>query len=289
MSRKATMGGFEGRYTVKGGFMGREIKSFCNLDEMHRIMARNAVVARKEDVLDLPPVTNIVVPVRLEEAEQRAYDELMNHFVTRLASGELATADGFLAQLMKLRQVTSGFVSDDQGRMHRVGQSKAKAIVSIVHDSLLGEKRVVVFCLFVAEIAALASMLARQGTRVEVITGATAPEDRARIRADFGGDSPDRIVLVCQVRTMSIAVNELVTASHAVFGSLSQLRDDFVQARDRLNRTGQKRPVTFWYALGTGPRGGKTADGVILASHQERSDLEAQMLRYVKEYEASDD
>jgi hypothetical protein len=60
------------------------------------------------------------------------------------------------------------------------------------------------------------------------------------------------MILIAQTRTMSLAVNELVTASHAVFGSLSLQRDDMIQARDRLNRIGQTRPVTFWYALAPG-------------------------------------
>lgn len=283
--RKATATGFKGRYAVMGGYMGKEVKSFVNLDEMQRIMSRSAVVARKDDVLDLPPVTDSVVPVRMGEAEQKAYDELMGSFQTFLASGEQVTADGFLAQLMKLRQVTSGLAADDNGRLHRIGDSKARAIESIVHDTLLGEKRVVVFALFTAEIRTLASQLARRGTRIEVITGATPTAERMRIRKEFGSGSPDRIVLITQVRTMSLAVNELVTASHAVFASLSQLRDDFVQAKDRLNRTGQTRPVTFWYALATGKKGGRTVDGVILDSHNERTDLEASVLQYVKEYE----
>ena len=281
---KATYTGFRGRYAVMGGYMGKEVKGFVNLDEMQAIMARNAVVARKEDVLDLPPVTDSIVPVRLSLAEQRAYDEMKQDFETRIDSGELVQADGFLAQLMKLRQVTSGLLPDDNGQMHRIGDSKARTVAEIVNTTLEGEKRVVVFALFVAEIHHLAQVLARKGTRVEVITGETAMAERMRIRQDFGSDGEERIVLVAQVRTMSLGVNELVTASHAVFASQSQLRDDFVQARDRLNRTGQKRPVTFWYALGVNQRGGATIDGVILGSHEQRSDLEAAVLAHVRDH-----
>jgi hypothetical protein len=290
---KATMGGFEGRYAVKGGFMGRQIVRFVNLDEMQAIMARNAVVARKEDVLDLPPVTDAVIPVAMQPAEQKAYDELMADFQTRLATGETVTADGFLAQMMKMRQVTSGFVSDDTGQLRRVGDSKARAIDYTVNETLQSEKRVVVFCVFTAEIEYLRTLLARKGTTVEVITGATPMAERSSIRQRFGSGDPGRIVLVAQVRTMSLAVNELVTASHAVYGSMSQLRDDHIQSRDRLNRTGQVRPVTFWYALAHGPRSadpqsaaGRTVDGLILESHVERSSLESSMLEYVKQYDA---
>src|SRR3546814_9415310 len=64
------------------------------------------------------------------------------------------------------------------------------------------------------------------------------------------------------MRTMSLAVNELVTASHAVYASLSERRDDWVQSRDRLHRIGQKRPVTFWNVLVP-----KSVDEVIYQAH----------------------
>src|SRR3546814_18714505 len=71
------------------------------------------------------------------------------------------------------------------------------------------------------------------------------------------------------MRTMSLAVNELVTASHAVYASLSERRDDWVQSRDRLHRIGQKRPVTFWNG-----RVPKSVDEVIYQAHPVRENVE---------------
>lgn len=68
----------------------------------------------------------------------------------------------------------------------------------------------------------------------------------------------------------------MVTASHCIFGSLSQRRDDLEQAKARLDRSGQTRPVTFWYALGQG-----TVDEVIFQSHADRTNLETAMLRHI--------
>src|SRR5699024_6158314 len=96
-------------------------------------------------------------------------------------------------------------------------------------------------------------------------------------RKRFGSDDPSRLILVAQIQTMSMAVNELVTASHAVFGSLSQRRDDLIQAQDRIHRIGQTRPVTFWYALAP-----KTVDEVIMRSHRQRTDLEKAMLDHIR-------
>lgn len=278
--RPATFGGFRSTYARMGGWMGKEVLGFKNLDEMQDIMAANATVVRKEDALDLPPVTDVVVPVHLSAKEQRAYQEMKSDLAVQLDSGALASVPNRLAQLMRLRQITSGYLPDDSGQIEVLGESKAKVVHSIVHDTLAGERRVVVFAHFRHEIDTLTTMLAQSGTKVVTISGDTPAKERAAIRALFGSDTPERIVLVAQIKTMSLAVNELVTASHAVFASLPNQRDDIEQARARLDRQGQTRPVTIWTAAAPG-----TVDDVILKAYHDRTDLETAILNHVKNQE----
>lgn len=274
--RPATFGNFRARFAKMGGWMGKEVIGFKNLDEMQSIMAKNSIVAKKTDVLDLPPVTETVVRVDLSPAEKRAYEQMRRDLAVQFSSGAAASVPNRLAQLMRLRQITSGYLPDDQEQVRLIGDSKAKVVRSLVHDTLVGEKRIVVFAHFTHEIDLLAKMLQAAGTEVEVITGATPAEQRTVIRQRFGSDDPARIVLIAQTRTMSLAVNELVTASHAIFASLSQQRDDDEQARARLDRQGQTRPVTIWRAIAPG-----TVDEVILTSHRDRTNLETSMLRHI--------
>lgn len=282
--KRATFGHFRGQFAVMGGYMGREVKQFVNLDTMQDIMARNAVVATKAEALDLPATTDNVVTVHLSRAEARAYQEMKSALAVSLSADDTAqvTAMNRLAQMMRLRQITSGHLPDDAGAVHTLGHSKVATITSLVTDTLGSENRLVIFVLFTHEVRALHQALAaaEPHSKVEVIAGHTPDRDRISIRARFGdtGTHPERIILIAQISTLSLAVNELVTASHAVFGSLSQKRDDIVQARDRLNRIGQKRPVTYWYALA--PR---TVDEVIYQTYLDRSDLEANMLRHIRE------
>lgn len=279
--QRASFTGFQRKYGVMGGFMGREVVSYRNLDEMQAIMADNATVVRKEDALDLPQMTDTVIPITLSSAEQRAYEDMKKNLAASLASGQLATAPNKLAQMMRLRQITSGHLPDGNGAVAQVGTSKVDAINSLVTDTLAGEKRVVVFGVFrqeIADIEAAISNARGEPTDVIVITGDTAPDERLSIRRRFGSSDPRRIVLIAQVKTISLSVNELVTASHAVFATLSLQRDDLVQARDRLNRIGQTRPCTFWYPLARG-----TVDEITYRSHQGRTDLEAAVLEHVRE------
>lgn len=277
-TRPATFGNFRSRYARMGGWMGKEVLGFKNLDEMRAIMARNSIVARKTDALDLPPVTETVVRVDLSPAEKRAYEQMRKDLAVRFSSGQSSSVPNRLAQLMRLRQITSGYLPDDSGDLRVVGESKARVVRSLVHDTLAGESRLVVFAHFTPEIDLLSRILQEKGTEVEVITGATKAGDRARIRKRFGSSDPTRIVLIAQTRTLSLAVNELVTASHAIFASLSQQRDDDEQAIARLDRQGQRRPVTIWRAIAPG-----TVDEVILGSHRDRTNLESAMLRHIND------
>lgn len=274
--KRATFGGFRARYAVEGGWMGKEIIGYRNLDEMQKIMALNSSVARKKDALDLPPTTDTEVGVDLSAAEKKAYSQMRDQLAADLTGGALASAPNKLTQMLRLRQITSGHLPDDTGSVQNIGLSKARTIASLVHDTLVGEKRIVVFALFTKEIRDLERVLAKAGTEVMVISGATSQQDRMRMRRRFGSDDPQRMVMVAQIKTMSLAVNELVTASHAIFASMSQQRDDYIQARDRLDRIGQTRPVTFWHAVAHG-----TVDEVILKSHREKTDLEDAMLHHI--------
>lgn len=276
-------GRFRDRYAVMGGFGGKVVQDMSpfTIDDLHARVAERSMSVRKEDALDLPPVTDVDVHVQLSPAERRAYNEMRDELAAEMADGSLLEAPNALAKIMKLRQIASGFVRDTTtGQVHVVGTSIQKAVREIVDVTLAGENRVVVFAYFRSECAALAEGLKQKGRTVEVVTGQTKMNERLAIRqrfADVSGN-PEQVVLVAQARTMSLSVNELVTAQNAVFASMSERRDDWVQARGRLDRNGQEgQRVTFWNVYVPG-----TVGEVMLETHKRRGDLEKALLDHVR-------
>jgi hypothetical protein len=266
-----SFGDFSNRYGIWGGYQGEELKGVQNLDDLYDRIAPSTITVSKAEALDLPPTTNVIVPVRLSPADDKAYREMKKSLVTALANGTLMSAPNRAVQILRLRQITAG-------------QSKIQLAVDKAKDLMESENRLVVFTYFRPETAAvhqaLTRSLSRHGVRVEMIEGSTPDPERRDIRNRFGGSKADLskpMILVAQMRTMSLSVNELVTANHALFLSLSERRDDFVQAKDRLDRIGQKRPVTFWHFQVPG-----SVDEVIYAAHQDRQDAETAMLDYLK-------
>lgn len=277
------------RYTTPGGYQGKGIGGYQNLTDLNDRVAERSLVVKKEDALDLPPVRDIDVHVTLSTKEAKAYEQMSKELVAELDSGEYIEAVNGLAKLMKLRQIAGGFVKDTEtGEVHVIGDSLRKAIVEIVSTTLAGEDRVVVFAYFRRECDLLVEALRKaepKSTVIEMITGGTKNSERLAIRRRFGDVSrnPARTILVAQQRTMSVSVNELITAQNAVFGSMSERSNDWVQARGRLDRNGQKgQHVTFWNVHTPGLIG-----EIMLRRHIDSGDLEKSLLDHIRTVAAS--
>lgn len=277
-------GRFETRYGKKTGYRGKGVEPNDDfIGELHDRVAERSHVVRKEDALDLPPVTDIDVHFDLSPREAKAYREMAEDLAAELESGELLEVPNVLAKLMKLRQIHAGFLKDTEtGEVHNIGSTLRKTVKDIVDVQLAGEKRIVVFAFFKPECQLLADSFRRKGQNVELITGETKPDERLAIRRRFGDVSrnPKRMILVAQQRTMSISVNELVSAQHAIYASQSERRNDWVQSRGRLDRNGQQgSSVTFWNVFAKDLVG-----DIMLQRHKDKGDLEKAMLDHVRSF-----
>lgn len=281
-------GRFRDRYASMGGYKGKALTgvNMNTITELHNRVAERSHVMTKDEALDLPPVTDVDVHVTLSPREVKAYTEMAEDLAAEMDDGSLLEAPNVLAKLMKLRQIAAGFVKDTAtGEVHVVGDSLRKAVKEVVEVTLEGEQRVVVFAYFRSECKLLADALRKKGVTVELITGETKAADRLDIRRRFGDVSgnPQRMILVAQQRTMSLSVNELVTAQNAVYASMSERRDDWIQSRGRLDRNGQVgNHVTFWNCYTPGLIG-----QIMLDRHKDRGDLEKALLDHIRQYAAS--
>src|SRR3546814_11017278 len=114
--------------------------------------------------------------------EQAVYDQMTDQLAAVVGGANLAAVPNRIAQMMRLRQSTSGYVPDDNGVTQRIGDSKVAAARSIVCDTLAGENRVVVFAHFRQEISDLEAAIRKaepKGTVIMQITGDT--QDRQSV------------------------------------------------------------------------------------------------------------
>ncbi len=273
---------FQARYAITGGYLGREVIGFQNLEDLQDRLARRSYPLAKEQALDLPPTMDITHDVHLSPTELDAYAAMKRDLVAQIGNVGFMSAPNRLTQMLRLRQITCGFVRDDNtGAITQIGSSREDVAVGLLEDLLASERRVVVFAWSRVEVDRLVARLRNKppfGAEIHGITGDTPDPERQSLRERFGDRKADgRMVLVCQMRTVSLGINEMVTASHAIFLSLSQQRDDLVQAMGRLDRQGQTKPCTFHFLVAP-----NTVDQIILDAHRSRSNLESALLDHIR-------
>ena len=220
--------------------------------------------ATKAECLDLPQTTDIVRYVELELAAAKVYRDLVRDSYAELGQGEV-TVTNILTRLLRLSQLTGGFIGDDEGNSpQRISTAKMAALEDIVDEVLQEGKKLVIIARFVPEINAINKMLEKRGIGYACIMGGVKDRD-AQVTA-FETD-PDTQVFVGQIATAGMGIT-LTAASTMVFYSEDYSMSNFEQAKARIHRVGQKENCTYIYLAAKG-----TVDEKVLAALRSKADL----------------
>jgi SNF2 family DNA or RNA helicase len=227
---------FRARYALcDPKFPGRVLR-WLNTDELRAKYQSLAYECSLDGVLDLPPVTEQTITVKLSAKARRAYDRLEAEFWTEVDKGEV-TASNALTKLLRLAQITSGSIPLDDGTVARVDDAKKRALADFLED-VPPDVPVVVFCRFVADLDQVAEVAAATGRAYGEISGR---------RKDLTPHAtmPEGIGLMAVQQAAGGVGIDLTRASVAVYLSLGYSLGEHLQTKARLHRPGQERHVTF--------------------------------------------
>lgn len=138
---------FRGRYAVMGGFNNKKIVGYKDLDGLVRKEHSIAFRITKEEAIDLPEQTFETRQIAMTKKERNLYDALRRDSYAELANGGQITATTVLTKLLRLQQLTGGFlVKDDAERPEQVSTAKLDALKDIILDYVIGAgRKLVVF------------------------------------------------------------------------------------------------------------------------------------------------
>lgn len=239
------------------------LKRSMEQDLMRRLHSI-AFRATKAECLDLPETTDIVRKVELEPAAMKIYKDLVKDSYAELGQSEV-TVTNILTRLLRLSQLTGGFIGDDAGNApQRVSSAKQAALEDIVEDVLQEGKKLVIIARFIPEITAICRMLEKKEIQHSLIMGGVKDRD-AQVSA-FQND-PQVQIFVGQIATAGLGVT-LTAASTMVFYSEDYSMSNFEQAKARIHRVGQKENCTYIYLVAKG-----TVDEKVLAALRSKADL----------------
>lgn len=270
---------FRNRYCQMGGYGGHEVVGFQHMDELVRKEHSIALRVTKAECLDLPGQTFVRRYVQLEPAARQLYTQIARASCAELENGEHVTASIVLTKLLRLMQLTGGFVqADGADRPQQAGSAKLDALADILEDYVqeAGQK-LVVFARFRPEIAAICQLLEQRGIRYGRIDGEVPMDQRGAIVETFQQD-PGVKVFVAQIQTAGLGIT-LHAASAAVFYSLDFNYANYAQALARIHRIGQAQPVTYIHLLAE-----HTVDEQVLDALERKEDLARTIVDGWKKY-----
>lgn len=239
---------FKNHYCQTGGFNNKQIVRYRDLDGL--IAKEHSIAFRitKEEAIDLPEQTFEVRSIEMTPKERKLYDTLKRDSVAELENGGQISATTVLTRLLRLQQLTGGFlVKDDSDKPELVSTAKLDALKDIIEDYVVeAGKKLVVFARFIAEVEAIIKLAEKtlpKGKKAVSIYGAIKKEDRGSIVKQFQTDA-DTVLFIGQIDTAGTGIT-LTAADTCVYYSKNYNYATYEQSLSRIHRIGQANRCTY--------------------------------------------
>jgi SNF2 family DNA or RNA helicase len=239
---------FQERYAVVqrstlGSHSFTHIVGFRRLDELTETLEAHSYRVRKEDCLDLPPKVYIQREVELTKEQSDAYVQMKHLALARLDSGELATTQNVLTQIMRLQQICLGHLTDDAGETHLLKSNRMNELLDIL-DEIQGNA--IIWATWTRDIRSIAEALRDRFSvqAVAMLHGETPGSERQKIVESFQDRSSELRFLVGHPRTGGFGLT-LTAATTVIYYSNSYDLELRMQSEDRAHRIGQENKVTY--------------------------------------------
>lgn len=258
---------FRERYAIMGGFEGKQVIEYRNLDELHEKMFSIAMRVKKEDVLDLPPAVHVDRRFKMSDKARRIYGDLEDELYSLIDDGEVTAANA-LVKLLRLQQVTSGHVKLDDGRIREIHKDKEELLADMFEDFEQDEP-IVVFYRFKPDARAIERACKKTKRRFGEVSG-----DRNDAK---GGVFPEGVdVLAAQVQAGGMGL-DFTRSAYCIFFSVGFSLAEYDQCLARLHRGGQTRPVTYYHLIAM-----NTIDARVYYALQKRREIVESVLTQMR-------
>jgi SNF2 family DNA or RNA helicase len=201
---------------------------------------------KKSDCLDLPPVTMQYRHCDLTPSQHKTYKDMHQELVASVQGKEITAANAAV-KLSKLLQICCGVLYDGNGGHALVDAKNRLELVEEICEE--AANKVIIFVPFTAALNMVADHL-RQRWTVEVVDGSTSPTERKRIFDAFQ-QSPDPRILVAHPKTTAHGLT-LTQADTTIWYAPIFSLEIFEQANNRMDRPGQRNPMTVVMLESTG-------------------------------------
>ena len=217
------------------------IDGFQNLGELSDKVKEFSYRVLKEDCLDLPPKNFIKRHITLTPDQQRVYKQMKEQALAIL-NGKVTTTVTVLTQLMRLHQITCGYVTADDGSVQEVASNRMTELMSILEET---EGKVIIWANYQMSVGDIIKNLSKTYGKDSYVHyyGLTPQEIRQENIVRFQTDPKCRFI-VGTPQTGGYGIT-LTQANTVIYYSNGYDLEKRLQSEDRAHRIGQTKSVTY--------------------------------------------
>lgn len=218
-----------------------KVVGYRDLDRLTQRMEPHSFRALKAECLDLPPKIYERAETSMTPEQAAAYRSMRQTAMAELESGAFASARNAMARLMRMHQITCGFLVDEAGERHELPCGKLPILLDTVEE-MTGP--VVIWCAYQHDVLRVTSTLraAYPAASIAQYYGPTGTAERSAILEQFQAGQTDYFVGTVQTGGFGIT---LTASSNVIYYSNTFDLEHRLQSEDRTHRDGQHHPVNY--------------------------------------------
>lgn len=237
---------------------------------------RKAIRVEKNKAIDLPPFVRQTIEIELEGKLRKTYDAMEKDAVA-VIDDQTASADLAIKKALRLQQLTTGFIKDDEGKIITFPDNPRINALSEIIDSL-GDEKFIVWAVFKQNYEDIKYVLRKKNIPFGEVHGAISSTAKQNTIDVFNSPSKTLQAIVAHPASGGIGIN-LVAAPYAIFYSRDFSLENDIQAEARNYRGGSERHAKIT-RIDIVARG--TIDEAILEALATKQNISEAVLKYAK-------
>lgn len=246
------------------------------LEEINKRIYRSAMRVTKAECLDLPPFVRQIVEVEMTQSQSKLYKEIARDAVS-YAMGGVISADMAIKKALRLQQIVTGHVTNDDKIVVHLEHNRIKALKEVI-ETLPKEAKFIIWAVFKHNYAEIRALLQEMEIGYGEVHGEVSAHQQQFAIGAFSVRSSVSRCLLAHPASGGTGIN-LVAASYSIFYSRGFSLENDLQAEARNYRGGSEvhEKITRIDLVTSG-----TTDDIILTALQNKKNVSEAVLEYLK-------
>lgn len=241
---------FRARYAVMGGYGGKQVVGFKNMEEFKKKMLANSFRVTKKECLDLPDKVHETLYFQMPDEMAAVYQQMADEYIVEFGESddEVYQATIALTMYTRLKEITSGYLKQGDRIRRLKSNPKIEMMKEILEESQ--DQKIIVWCREREEIKIISEKDTKEFGVDRIFEMHGDVKDKHAVLEEFKAFK-GRALMAAQVHTMGMGFT-ITEATLCVYYSNDFSREIRAQSEDRCHRSGQKNVVTYFDLVAKG-------------------------------------